>query len=352
MQFRRFSRATGPCIQVINRSNTVTIRRLVITLMLTLLPASLADAQPWANKMFEVRDHDFGVVARGSEQQFRFEFTNPYEEDVHIERVRSSCGCTSPSLEKSQISTFQTTAIVATFNTRTLRGAQGATLTVIFDKPFRAEVRLLVKGYIRPDVVFQPGSVQFGDVVLGTPVERTITVQHAGAVDWEIRDVRSVNSFYQVFLKHRTVTENRVDYQLLVRLTDKAPAGYLNDQLILVTNDLQNRELRLGVEGRISSPLTISPATLLLGPLAPGESVTRKLVVRGNKPFRILKLTSDGPGFESTPAEDARMLHLVPVTFTAGEEAGTVVQTIQVETDLAGGTAARCVVTIEVKPAP
>ncbi|MDP7204412.1 MAG: DUF1573 domain-containing protein, partial [Pirellulaceae bacterium] len=101
-----------------------------------------------------------------------------------------------------------------------------------------------------------------------------------------------------------------------------------------------------------ASPLTISPATLLLGPLAPGESVTRKLVVRGNKPFRILKLASDAQGFEGSPPEDARMLHLVPVTITAGEQEGAQVQTIEVETDLAGGTTARCVVTIEVKPTP
>ena len=110
--------------------------------MLAVLPASMAGAQQWADKMFEVREHDFGVVARGSEQQFRFEFTNLYKEDVHIERVRSSCGCTSPSLEKSQVSTFQKTAILATFNTRTLQGAQGATLTVFFDKPYQIFVTL------------------------------------------------------------------------------------------------------------------------------------------------------------------------------------------------------------------
>ena len=330
----------------------VKIQRLLVAFVLALLPTSMVGAQQWASKMFEVREHDFGVVVRGSQQQFRFEFTNLYKEDVHIERVRSSCGCTSPAIEKSLVTTFQKGAILATFNTRTLRGSQGATLTVVFDKPFRAEVRLQVQGYIRTDVVFQPGSVQFGDVVLGSPVERTIAVQHAGASNWEIRDVRSVNSFYKVFLKNHTVTGDRVDYQLLVRLTDKAPLGYLNDQLILVTNDLQNRELRLAVEGRITSPLTISPASLLMGPVAPGESITRKLVVRGNKPFRILKVSSDAEGFECSPSEDARTLHLLPVTFTAGDEAGRVVQTILVETDLGGGATARCVATIEVKAAP
>ena len=323
--------------------------KLVIASFLALLPASMVGAQQWAEKMFEVKEHDFGVVARGSKQLFRFEFTNHYEEDVHVLRVRSSCGCTTPRLERPLVTSLEKGAVLATFNTSTLRGSQGATLTVTIDKPFRAEVQLRVKGYIRTDVAFQPGSVQFGDVVLGTATERTIKVIHAGARNWEILDVRSVNDFYEVFLKQRTVNGERVDYQLLVRLTDKAPAGYLNDHLILVTNDLQNKEIQLAVEGRIASPLTISPASLLMGTVAPGESITRKLVVRGTSPFRILKISTEGAGFEFAAPDDARKLHLVPVTFTAGEQPGKVVQEILVETDLGGGSSARCVATIEVK---
>ena len=56
--------------------------KLVIVSFLALLPASMVGAQQWAEKMFEVKEHDFGVVARGSKQLFRFEFTNHYEEDV------------------------------------------------------------------------------------------------------------------------------------------------------------------------------------------------------------------------------------------------------------------------------
>ena len=63
-------------------------------------------------------------------------------------------------------------------------------------------------------------------------------------------------------------------------------------------------------------------------------------------------MSSDGEGFTCTPADDARMLHLLPVSFTAGDEVGTMVQTILVETDLGEGTTARCVATVEGKPSP
>ena len=71
-----------------------------------------ASAQMWANKMFEATDHDFGVVARNSKQQFRFKLKNIYVEDVHIARVRSSCGCTSPIIEKRTLKTHESGTIL------------------------------------------------------------------------------------------------------------------------------------------------------------------------------------------------------------------------------------------------
>ena len=49
--------------------------------------------------MFSVTDHNFGTVARGADTVFKFEVTNPYKQDMILTGVRSSCGCTSPTLE-------------------------------------------------------------------------------------------------------------------------------------------------------------------------------------------------------------------------------------------------------------
>ena len=50
-------------------------------------------------------------------------------------------------------------------------------MTVYFDKPTYAEVQLQVAGFIRSDVVLQPGEIDFGNVDLGT-IGRTAGENH------------------------------------------------------------------------------------------------------------------------------------------------------------------------------
>ena len=137
------------------------------------LAASPCIAQEWAAKMFATTEHDFGTVARGSKAEFEFTLSNLYIDDVHIASAYSSCGCTSVEIVNPTLKTYQEGAIRAVFNTPTFFGSRAATLTVVIDKPMRAEVLLHVRGVIRGDVVFNPGSVQLGDVEQGTPAERT-----------------------------------------------------------------------------------------------------------------------------------------------------------------------------------
>ena len=89
---------------------------------------------------------------RGAKAEFEFVFKNEYEEDVHIASVRTSCGCTTPRITKQTLKSLESAAIVATYNTRSFYGAKSATITVVIDKPFAAEVQLTVSGYIRSDV--------------------------------------------------------------------------------------------------------------------------------------------------------------------------------------------------------
>ena len=64
-------------------------------------------------------------------------------------------------------------------------------------------------------------------------------------------------------------------------------------------------------------------------------SVTRPLIVTGDKPFRIVSVKCEGNGFEfDTSAEtSAKAVHVIPVTFPAGREPGRTVETIRIETD-------------------
>jgi len=301
--------------------------------------------------MFNVTRHDFGTLAMGAKAEFEFVFTNLYVEDVHVAGVRSTCGCTVVRVDNPTLKTYQRGAIIASINTLAFRGPRSATVTVTFDKPFYAEVQLHTACYIRSDVVFQPGSVQFGCVDQGTPVEKKVAVSYAGRDDWQVLDVQSANPHLTGKLVQTRRGGGLVGYDLLVRLDPKTPPGLLNERLILVTNDQHLKHVPIGVEGRVEAALTVSPVSVFLGVLRPGQRVSRQLVVRGKRPFRILSITSDGAGFEfdASGQRVAKTLHLIPLSYVAGDDHGKVSHTIRIETDL-GDCAATLSVYAEVLP--
>jgi hypothetical protein len=309
-----------------------------------------AAAQQWARKMFKTTNHEFGVVARGSKQEFSFEFTNIYKEDIHIASVRSSCGCTTASVTKDRLKTYEKAEVIAAYNTRSFLGSKRATITVVIDEPYYAEVQLTVTGYIRSDVVFNPGGVDFGMIEAGSGAETKLNVAYAGRSNWEILDVRSANAHFEVELVETKRNSGRVNYTMVVRLKPDAPVGYIHDQLTIVTNDAGSRNVSLPVEGQVESPLSVSPASLFLGVLEPGQKVKKMLVVKGKKAFKItcIKCGDDRFSFADPPGE-SKALHFVPVEFTASEDQAKVAQKITIETDLGSNLVAECVATATVK---
>lgn len=327
------------------------MRRAAALLFLMTVLVAPSSAQDWARKMFKVTNHDFGTVGRGSKQEFAFEFTNLYKESVHIDSVRSSCGCTTTSVTKDRLATLESAAIVATYNTRSFLGPKSATITVVIDEPYFAEVQLTVSGYIRSDVVFNPGAVAFGALEAGAGGEAKLDVAYAGRQDWEIVDVRSANEYLEVELEETLRSSGRVNYTMIVHLKPTAPVGYIQDQLTIVTNDGGSRQVSLPVEGKVQSPLSVNPASLFLGVVTPGQTVKKTLVVKGTKPFKIVSIKCEDPQFSfAEPADESKPLHFVSVEFTAGEGEAKIAEKILIETDLGQGLSADCTATATIKP--
>lgn len=305
-------------------------------------------AKEWARKMFETTDHDFGVVARGARAEFEFNLQNIYKEDVHIASVRSSCGCTTPTILTPDLKTWAKGAIKASFNTRTFLGQKHATITVTIDQPFPAEVQLNVHGFIRQDVVLQPGDVDFGEVYAGSTAERTVGVSYAGRESWRVVKV-DAPEYYQVQLRETQRGNGRVGYEMRVRMSDDAPEGHLNDELVLITNDQKMERIPFIARGRVVSGVTVSPTALSLGVLKPGERVTKQLFVRSDREFSITKVFCEGDCLTFRNPVGAKTRHFVPVTFTAGDEPGDLQMTIHIQTDLGRGTEVTCVATASVR---
>ncbi len=283
-----------------------------------------------------VRTHDFGSVALHAEVEQRFRFKNIYKEDVVISSVSSNCGCTKASASKTTIRSGETAEIIARVDTSGRQHTKGrkATITVVFSKPSFAEVQMQVKTYIRADVGFDPGSIEFGTTTQGKRVVKRAYLQYKGRPDWKLVGVQKTNPGVRAEAREARRTSNEVVYEILVELKENAEPGYIHDLLKFKTNDPDpaTASIFLPIRGLVTAPLTAKPAYLQLGVVPKNTTVTKNLVVCGSSPFKILRVESNDKRMSFLKTDLNRTVHVVPVTFRAGSKTGAINETIVVAT--------------------
>lgn len=302
-------------------------------LSVVLAPACLANQ---FNQLFRSTSHDFGTVAKAAKTEYRFQFENPYNQPIHVRSVRTSCGCTTPIIETETVAPGARGSILARFNTGTHSGARAATVTVTFDKPSYGEVQLHVKGYIRTDVVFQPGEVSFGSVAQGDSKSLDILVDYAGKPSWEITGVRCDEKCIKIEKEERSRANGRVQYGLKIQLTGDAPSGPLESEIVVQTNDRNLTTVPLRLTANVMAEISVQPNLLSLGDVSIGEPIKQLVVLKASEPFRILAIKSDEFTIQANNlSEESKALHTLPLVLetSARDLVGDAKGTITIETD-------------------
>lgn len=300
-----------------------------LTLLALAVPCQGYD---WASELFESRTHDFGTVARAAKTEHVFEFENRTDQPIQISHVRASCGCTTPIVPEKTVAPGAKGKVIARFNTGSFVGQRGATLTVVFNRPTYREVQLRVDGYVRRDIVCNPGSIEFGQTQESQVASKEISIQYAGRNDWQITDVTSEVPGLEFELKETRRGNGRVGYSLLATWQAES-AGYLQTDVVLKTNDSRRPTIPLSVTGQSISTLQVSPANLYLGQIAPGQAVTKRVIVRANDEFRLTGVNSEDSRVTVNFDEEAKKIQMVELTFVADEKAGEFQAQVMIETD-------------------
>ncbi len=301
------------------------------------LVSSLGNAQEldWAQRMFSELEHDFGTVASGSDTRHQIEIKNIYEEQVRILNVGTTCGCTAATPSKKVLETGETAQIEVVMNTVKFKRQKNSNVDVTLSFTdadgisTTRTVRIPISAYIRPDIIIEPGTVDFGTVDAGAGARRTVRVSYAGRGDWSIQGV-DVNSDYL----EASIVENErssgfggdsfVRYDLIVQVKPSAPVGVIRDKINLLTNDAANPKVPVLVEARVEPDIVVSPGTLPLGDVAIGAERTYTVIVRGKKPFAIerIECESDLECFKVRLTKAARRTHVLPLTFKSPDTPG------------------------------
>lgn len=311
------------------------VRRVLCAVSFVALPWSVCCAQSdpnWAQKMFAESRHDFGDVAKGASVNYRLKLTNLYLETVHIANVRTSCGCTSAKASKDLLQSRQEAYIDISLDTVKHSRKKESNVIITFDQPQAAEVRIPITAYIRTDVVITPGMVNFGAIQAGSKQTKKVTIAYAGRPEWKIRGVKPTSAETEVTLVETSRANGQVTYDLDVALKSDLPKGDFRSQILLETDDAAAAPIPLLVEAHVESEFTISPDPLPLGKIAAGKTQAYNVVVKGQKPFGIEKLECDSetPAFKVRLPKDEKLVHLVPLTFTAPAKEGDFTETFTI----------------------
>jgi hypothetical protein len=308
----------------------VLLRVLAATICLA---GSALAQQNWAEALVEPRQLNFGVIATGSESVKQVMVTNRLQVDLQIAGVTTACQCAQASLPAKQVlRPGEQTAIEVRMNTLSFQKQRDTTLSITFGSPQLATVQVPISAYIRTDIVFDPGKLDFGTVEYGRGVEQTLKISYAGRPDWTILKVNCANADMECKLEElsrnaQPVNGVHVEYALRVRLSAEAKPGRLLEYATLETDDAKGPSIPFIIQGTVLPDIAISNPRIDVRALRPGQTAMIRVVVRGTRPFVISGVNSGGlqGSIEMLRAEKSgteEKLRIVELKFTAPNRPG------------------------------
>ena len=254
-------------------------------------------AQGWAEKMFkEGVSHDFGVVPHGALLFHRFTVTNIYAVRMEIRQPVPECGCVTATPVKRVLEPRESTTIDVEMDARKFTGLKKVIIRVSVGPDFVSTAELVVTATSRADIVFNPGQVTFDTVARGQTPTRTVDVEYAGKLAWQVSEVStSKEAPFAADFKELYRRPGQVGYQVKVTLKPDAAPGTFKEFVYLKTNDPNAPLVPVLVDGSIQSALEVAPSTLSLGTVKTGETLTRRVSVQFHSPGRMKMKTKRVP---------------------------------------------------------
>lgn len=308
--------------------------RYSLVLLLGLWATSPAWSASWADGLFDEVSKDFGSVPRGPTLTHPFRLVNKTNDTVVIHHIRVSCNCVAASAARHNLRPGEETTIHVTMDTRRFTGVKTVTVYVQFSQPSTEEVRLWVQANGRDDVAVNPDALTFGRVKRGTTQTATTTITFYGNSAAQITEARSESNYIRPTLKELRREQGEVSYQLTAQLRSDTPVGKWYNDIWLGTNINTMPRVRVPVTVEIESQLSVSPPSLTLGPMKPGTTTERKIIVRGTQPFLITKVSgTDAQLTVKDSTTESKAVHVLTITFSP-KQAGDLDRTLRIVTDL------------------
>ena len=317
------------------------------------------DSKGKGRMTFDFSTKDFGLQPNGKELKVSFPFINTGEETLRIVSTRTSCGCTTAVLADKEFEPGEGSQIDVTYKPK---GAsrQTKTITVVTDSALTPTITLNVTAQVVQIVDVNPGTVQFGEVLVGTGKDLYVNV-FAKDPELAIKSIEvNGNDRITAEVIDEIPQEVRKGFdgkrRIKINLPDDLEIGRVHATLKITSlaafaegenpNVQEEHISNVSVLGRVVGNLQASPSAIRMLPLKPGEEFTysTKISHRGNREFVVTNdditlLRSSIPGVEATIEpyeEDGESGYVFTIKGKSGNHRGAFRGTYAIKSDIEG----------------
>jgi len=251
--------------------------------------------------VFKESVFDFGKVEQGAQVNHLFRFTNQGGQDLRIESIKTSCGCTAAVISSEVIGPGQEGTISATFDTARFSGEKAKSVSVYSNDPLQPVTILTLQGEITVEVEVDPPQLYLGRVRRGEETVRSVDVVYDASKSLSITKVENTSPLLTVRAQD-IETQGRKGKKLIVTLKKEAPLGRINDEIKVITTSEKRPVIEIPVFGSVEGDLVVAPPQVSFGVVRRGEGKTQAVSIksRASVPIHIVDVQSSNADIEPT----------------------------------------------------
>ncbi len=243
----------------------------------------LGSLQAW-----ETRDHD--VVIR-----------NTGDQPLRIRNVESTCGCTVPALEVTEIAPGAQTVMQVHFNSKNFQGPQLKYVHIYSNDPVRGAFDFLVTADIKVPLYMNPTTtmLRFPSLRVGSTESMTYTFRTEDVPRLEIQPESWPRQWLDITVKPGADAQTA---DVVFAIRPDGPVGRYREIVRLATNVPAVPTVNLEVDVTLTADLVLGMERVNLGALTPGQSVETRVKVTHHQrgAFKLTRAEIDIPGLTAT----------------------------------------------------
>lgn len=272
------------------------------------------DAVGAAALAFDKYDHDFGRILDTEKVSTTFKFTNKGKATVKLGKPQASCGCTVPTLDKTEYAPGESGSINVTFSPPKGSGKTTKNITIPLDGGGEP-VKLTVSANVVPILSVEPRGVSFINVKSGSEVEQPVVIKSRDP-NVKIVSAHAMNCPVKIIIDDAGSATDHPDLpgqaSFRVVLSPDAPIGIVTGAIevkVLAAaaagDEQKEQTIQLTVSGSIKGDLFTQPARFTIPSVAPGKEFESAVLVRSSSDaaFSITKVEVQDANFEGVSAE-------------------------------------------------